>query len=275
MVSPLPVPAQGIATPVPSIVHWKSQNDIGATIAKVVCNPASAPSLLDATSEPESTLRRGARKLPRPIPAIDERREAPVNEACGEPVGPASRSWYAVQTGCIVLVVAGAMRSAERHTVWRNEALLAVRSVQDAPRSFRTQEAYSDVLCQIGERQLAQEAYEKAIALAPRGSAWRVRNTLASHFRDLGDRRAEVDQLVASLAEQPEQSDIPGYLVAGELALGDCKAAARDAAGARNRAANPGVFDGLRRLADSADHVSAPPGSVNIRINTTPAGWSR
>lgn len=186
-----------------------------------------------------------------------------------------SPAWHGLQTVCIVIVLAGVLRSAERQLVWRNEALLAVRSVQDAPRSFRTQRAYGDVLFQLGERRLALEAYERAILLAPRGSVWRVRNTLASHYRALEEWAPEVEQLEASLREEPKQDDAWGFLVAGELALGRYADAARAADAAMKRGGSPEVFRGLRALADSADRVSAPPGSVKIRIRTTPAGSLR
>ena len=180
-----------------------------------------------------------------------------------------SRAGYALQTACIVLTLAGVLRSTERQLVWRNEALLAVRSVQDAPASFRTQRAYGDVLFQLGERKLAVEAYERSIVLAPRGSAWRVRNALAGHFRELDERTAELEQLRLSLAEEPAQSDVRGYVVIGNLALGRYTEAAEEADLAIRKGMNPEVFRGLRALADSAARASAPPGSVKIRIRTT------
>lgn len=186
-----------------------------------------------------------------------------------------SRVWHGLQTVCIVVVLAGVLRSVERQRVWRNEALLAVRSVQDAPDSFRTQRSYGDVLFELHENALALQAYRRAIALSPHGTGWRVRNDLAAHYRELEERLLEAEQLRASLAEQPNQHDVWGYLVAADLALGLYAEAARDADVAIQHGGSISVFQGMRAVADSATRVSAPPGSVKLRIRTTPAGSGR
>ncbi len=175
------------------------------------------------------------------------------------------------------LVLAGVVRSGERQRIWRNEVFFSVRSVQDAPRSFRTQRAYGEVLFELGQRELALEAYQRAMVLAPAGQAWRVRNDLARRFRLLEETAPEVEQLRRSLEEQPAQEDTRGYLIAGYLSLGRYADAAREADTALALGATPKVFQGLRALADSAARVGAPPGSVRIRISTGPterAAWS-
>ncbi|HET9274678.1 MAG TPA: tetratricopeptide repeat protein, partial [Gemmatimonadales bacterium] len=186
--------------------------------------------------------------------------------------------WAAARPGLVrgaglavaALALAGILRSAERHRVWRNEAFLAARSVQDAPRSFRTQRAYASVLFQLGQRELALEAYRRASELAPRGNAWQVRNDLARWFRETGEPGPEAEQLRASLEDRPEQEDIRAYLVAAYLALGSYESAAREADSALARGGNQQVFRGLRSLADSALRSGAPPGTVRIRIGTGP-----
>jgi hypothetical protein len=166
------------------------------------------------------------------------------------------------------VVILGVARSAERQRVWRNDAFLAVRTVQDAPRSFRAQRAYGDVLLELQQFPLAREAYDRAIALAPAGQAWRVRNDLARSLRLLGDRREEVAQLRASLAQRPDQQDARGFLIAAELALGQYASAAAEADSALARGGSAAVFRGLRAVADSAAKVGAPAGSIRIGINT-------
>jgi hypothetical protein len=180
----------------------------------------------------------------------------------------ASRS--RVLTGIVVLLaLAGVARSAERHRIWRSEAIFSVRGVQDAPRSFRAQRAYGNVLFDLGLKDLALEAYGKALELsAPTGHTWRVRNDLAARFRAGGESASEAEQLRLSLEENPDQEDSRGYLVAALLAMGQYDQAARQADTALARGDSPAVFQGLRALADSAARAGAPPGSVRIRVVT-------
>jgi protein O-mannosyl-transferase len=169
-----------------------------------------------------------------------------------------------------VLVLLGVLRSAERHRVWRNEAFLSVRSVQDAPRSYRTQRAYADILFRLNRPEMALEAYAQSIALAPEGHDWRVRNDLAARLRERGERAQEVEQLRASLAAEPAQPEARGHLVAALLALGHYKEAAREADSALAAGGAQEVFNGLRVLADSAAQANAPAGSVVVRLQTGP-----
>jgi hypothetical protein len=186
-------------------------------------------------------------------------------------IGSATLISRGLTVACAAVVAAGLMRSATRHRDWRNDPFFAVVSVQDAPRSYRTQRTYGDVLFALGQRDLALAAYERAITLAPPGNVWRVRNDLARQLRASGESGLEARQLEASLAEAPDQEDTRGYLVAALLSLGDYLAAAREADAALAWGGNAEVFGGLRALADSAARVSAPAGTIRIRINTGPA----
>lgn len=167
-----------------------------------------------------------------------------------------------------LVVIAGVGRSIERELVWRNEAFLAVRTVQDAPRSFRAQRAYGDILFEFGRNDLARDAYDRALSLAPRDQAWRLRNDLARSLRALGRTSDEAEQLRASLAQRPDQEDTRGYLVAADLLLGRYDAAGAEADTALARGGAASVFRGLRALADSARRAGAPAGSVKVGINT-------
>ena len=167
-----------------------------------------------------------------------------------------------------VLIVAGIIRSAERQRVWRNDAFLAVRSVQDAPRSFRLQRIYGDVAFDVGQPDAGTAAFDAALALAPAEQRWRVHNDIARTYRRLGAVANEAEHLRASVAQRPEQEEARAYLIGAELTLGEYADAARQADSALARGSAPKVFSGLRRLADSAAKVGAPPGSVRIAIST-------
>ncbi|MDB4913663.1 MAG: hypothetical protein JWM95_1307 [Gemmatimonadetes bacterium] len=172
---------------------------------------------------------------------------------------------------CAAAVIVGAVRSGERQRVWRNEAFLSVRSVQDAPRSFRTRRAYGNVLFDLDRPEMAIEAYRQAIAFSPHGLQWRMRNDLAQHFRERGERAQEVEQLTASLAQEPRQEDIRGHLISAYLDLGRYADAASAVDSAIAHGAPRAVFDRARAVADSAARVNAPPGSIKVGITTGPS----
>ncbi len=167
---------------------------------------------------------------------------------------------------CGVLVVLGVARSAVRQQAWSSEPVFAIRSVQDAPRSFRSHRGLGDLLFDLGRPQPALEEYEKAIALSPPSLAWRVRNDLAQRLRMTGDRAREADELRKSLASNPTQRDTRGYLVAALLVLGQYSDASRQCDTALARGVAPDLFRQLRATADSAARVGAPPGSIDMGI---------
>ena len=167
-----------------------------------------------------------------------------------------------------MLVAAGIARTVERQRVWRNDAFLAVRTVQNAPKSFRAQRAYADLLFALGQRELALDAYAHAIAYAPPQIVWRVRNDFARQFRLLGEHAPEAEQLRLSLADRPDQDEDRGYLIVDFLALGQYQAASAEADTAVSRGGKPAVFRGLKSIADSAARAGAPAGSIKIGLTT-------
>jgi len=178
----------------------------------------------------------------------------------------AHRSPFPALLACGALVVAGIARSAERQRVWRDAETLSLRGVEDAPRSYRSQQAYGYQLFEMGLRDRAIEAYTRAITLAPPRHEWRVRNDLARRFFAEGRYDLAVDQLSASLRMAPDREETWNYLVLGYLGLGDYAQAARLADSALARGGSRVVFGGHRALADSAARDRAPPGSIRIRV---------
>lgn len=171
----------------------------------------------------------------------------------------------------VVTVALGVARSAERQRIWRNEAFFAVRTVQDAPRSFRAQRAYAEVLYGIGQDGLAEAAYQEAIRLAPAGAAWQVHNAWARRLMLLGATAREAGELEASLRQEPGQEDTRGHLVAAYLFLGRYAEAAAASDSAIARGGSREVFGALRAKADSAAAAGAPPGSIRIALTLGPA----
>jgi len=167
---------------------------------------------------------------------------------------------------CAALVAAEIARSAERQRVWRNDGFLSIRTVQDSPNSFKAQRAYGNTLFWMDQPAMALEAYERAIALSPSDQSWRTRNELARHFRERGERELEAAELRASLSEKPNQDQARGLLIVAYLELGNYEAAEFQADTAMVNGGSPRVYAQLKSIADSADRVGAPRGSINIEL---------
>jgi hypothetical protein len=170
---------------------------------------------------------------------------------------------------CLIslVVLAGVVRSAERQGVWRDETTFRLRSAKDAPRSWRTQLSYGTALFEMGQRPLAVEAYQRAMALAPAHRQWRVRNDLAQRYFEARENELAVEQLQASLAAAPEIEETRHYLVLGYLTLGAYARAGAEADSAIARGFSLELFSGLRALADTAARDHVPPGAIKIRVN--------
>jgi len=160
----------------------------------------------------------------------------------------------------------GLGRSVERWSVWRNETAYVARTAQDAPRSFRAQRAYGEVLFQDGKRDEGMAAYGRALQYAPPGEAWRVRNDLARRHFEEGASALAVQQLLASREQTPGEQETWNYLVLGLLNLGEYPAAKREAEAALARGFSVEVFEDLRSLADTAMKANVPAGAIRINV---------
>ncbi|HEX9166834.1 MAG TPA: hypothetical protein VF862_13055, partial [Gemmatimonadales bacterium] len=165
-----------------------------------------------------------------------------------------------------ILVVAGVARSAGRHAAWKNEAVFTLQGVEDAPRSYRMQKAFGQLLFDRGRPAEGFTVYERAISLAPPAQAWRVRNDLARRLWEVGADSLALEELQASAASAPREVEARHYLVLGYLTVGDYDGAAREADAALGQGLGPELFRGLRALADSAARDHAPPGSIRVRV---------
>lgn len=166
----------------------------------------------------------------------------------------------------LLLVVAGLVRSAERFSVWRDDTTYALRTGEDAPRSWRAQMARAEILFRSGERDAGVAGYRASIALAPPHRVWRVRNDLARRFLEIEAIAPAAAELEASLAAVPDQEETRHYLVLSYLALARYDEAAAQADSALARGLNAGLFTGLRALADTLAMEGAPPGALKINV---------
>lgn len=167
---------------------------------------------------------------------------------------------------CDVLIVAGIARSTLRERVWRDEPHLWLASVRDAPRSWRVQYAYGDMLFHLGYPKEGFLAYGRAIRWAP--EPWRLRTDLSRRLRDTGDDSRALDQLHASLAVHPDQADAWVELGAALLGLGRYGEARRLSDSLETTRFRSPVISRLGQLADSALAVRAAPGSLRLRVRT-------
>ena len=187
--------------------------------------------------------------------------------------GPASRVWrVGLAAGCVLLVLAGVLHSGRRHGVWRDDSTYAIRTAQEAPRSWRAQKAAGYAYFQAGQADASLAGYQRALELAPKGEVWQVRNDLARRLFELDDSQLAVEQLRLSLATAPDRVETRHYLVLGLLTLGRYREAAAEADSAVAHGGGSELFGGLRALADSAQRAGAPPGSIRVRVVTGAVG---
>jgi tetratricopeptide (TPR) repeat protein len=164
------------------------------------------------------------------------------------------------------VVLAGFARSFERFRVWRNEGMLTVRTVKDAPLSYRAQRDYGNTLYQIGWYAESEQAYRTAIRLAPPHEVWQVHNELAEKYADRGRDSLALRELQASLASNPNQDRTRAQVVVTELRLGEYARAHVTAEEAVRAGGSTQVYGRLEKVADSAEAVKAPVESIRIGL---------
>jgi hypothetical protein len=170
-------------------------------------------------------------------------------------------------TACGVFVLLGVGRSAQRHTVWRNNARLWLTAGRDAPRSYRVARAQGDAYFALGDIDGAMRQYDAAIGASP--TPWRIRYDLALRLRDAGLDTAALSQLRASLAENKKQPDVGAELALTLIAVGRYQEAKRTVEAEIASGDTVPVFRQIESIADSALAVGAPAGSIRIRGNVS------
>jgi protein O-mannosyl-transferase len=166
----------------------------------------------------------------------------------------------------MLLALLGVGRSMERQRVWRNDAFLVARTVSDAPRSFRNQRAFGDLMFELDQPKLAHEAYALALRHAPARTVWRIHNSYARALVRRGEHAPAAEQFRRSLQLRPDQDYERAELVSTYLTLGRYVDASMEADSGLTRSARPEVYRALKAVADSARRVNAPAGSVRVGL---------
>jgi Flp pilus assembly protein TadD len=167
-----------------------------------------------------------------------------------------------VLAGCAMAAVALGIRSVSRFRVWESNRTLTLYSMVDAPRSWRVQQSYGELLFDEGRILEGSAAFQRAAELAP--ETWRPRNRFAERLLQTGRDSLALDQLRRSLAENPGRIETYIRLPAALLAVGDYERA-RTLADSIIVAENaPPIMVGYRAVADSALKLKAPAGSVRV-----------
>jgi tetratricopeptide (TPR) repeat protein len=126
------------------------------------------------------------------------------------------------------------------------------------------QRAYAEALFDAGRSREAIESYERSLHWAPQ--PWFLRNSLSRRLRLLGNDSAAVEQLRASLRQHPGQREATAELVAALLGIGEYAEARRVADSVIIVDGAPPIMVGLRKVADSAMVLRAPPGTVRVGV---------
>jgi protein O-mannosyl-transferase len=147
----------------------------------------------------------------------------------GQPHGALMRG--GLMTVAASLVVVGAIRSRDRQRVWHTSATLVAQTIVDAPRSYRAQFFYGQLMFDQGKRAEGERHLRLAIALNPTPADVSPLNYLATEYRDAGMCPQALPLYERALANDSERPDVRYGLAACLLAVGrvdDARRLARD-----------------------------------------------
>ncbi len=147
----------------------------------------------------------------------------------GQPHGALMRG--GLMTVAASLVVVGAIRSRDRQRVWHTSATLVAQTIVDAPRSYRAQFFYGQLMFDQGKRAEGERHLRLAIALNPTPADVSPLNYLATEYRDAGMCPQALPLYERALANDAERPDVRYGLAACLLAVGrvdDARRLARD-----------------------------------------------
>ena len=132
--------------------------------------------------------------------------------------GTFTRAGVATIVTC--LVVLGTVRSRSRQRVWQDDATLFATTAEDAPRSYRAQFFYGQMLFRQGKRAEGERRLRLAIALNPTPSDVSPLNYLATEYRDAGMCPQALPLYERAIANDAQRPDVRYGLAACLLATG-------------------------------------------------------
>lgn len=175
-----------------------------------------------------------------------------------------ARLGLAALTG--VLLVLGAYRSATRHPVWSDQFNLWYQTANvDAPRSFRAHEALAEAYFDLEMERMAEQEYRLAIQFAPK-QLTRPAMSYAHRLRSRGFCYPAAALYRKALQRYPTYLGAQAALIACALDLGLYREAAFNARLAISLGLERHAFQIALAVADSAQRVGAPPGTVRLTI---------
>ena len=158
----------------------------------------------------------------------------------------------AVSAIAVALIVAGAIRSMGRQRVWRDNATLFTQTAEDAPRSYRAQFFYGQLLFEQGRRAEGERRLRLAIALNPTPSDVSPLNYLATQYRDAGLCTQALPLYERALANDDARPDVRYGMAACLLETGRVREARQLAEDGARRGDLKTLFLQLIARSDSA-----------------------
>ena len=152
----------------------------------------------------------------------------------------------------IALVSIGVWRSAERQRVWRDNDALFSQMVVDAPKSYRAQYFYGQLLFDRGQRAEGERYLKRSIELNPTPSDVSPLNYLATQYRMSGMCGPALPLYERALAGNAARPDVRYGLAACLLELGRVADARRLAEEGVRRGDLRSLFQALIARTDSA-----------------------
>jgi protein O-mannosyl-transferase len=149
----------------------------------------------------------------------------------------------------ILLIIAGAWRSADRQRVWKDNDAIFGSLLRDAPLNYKSHYAYGGMLFQRGDRKMGEREWQTAIALMPTHSG--IYADLGNAYREAHLCEPAVAMYRKTLELEPSRATARAGLAACLLEMADFQGARREARRGYAYGTAMQTFRYLARVADS------------------------
>jgi hypothetical protein len=158
---------------------------------------------------------------------------------------------FAFAFGTAVFGILGIVRSRDGLRVWRDNQTLFAQTVEDAPKSYRAQFFYGQLLFESGQRREGEKHLRLAIQLNPTRADVSPLNYLATQYRDAGLCLAALPLYEQAITGDSTRPDVRYGLAACLLTTGRVADGKRVAQDGVRRGDLKGLFESLIAQADS------------------------